>query len=135
MTSDEGLIRLGQLVEGRIKELGLQYTDVTKRAGFSDETLSKIRKGVRVGRVTYRRLEIAIGWGADSCDAVRGGGEPVLVDPAAPPVPSASASTMVEGSVDPQAAAILTILEGLPERVQREVLRRLGERIPPSAHS
>lgn len=132
MTSDEGLIRLGQLVEGRIKELGFRYTDVTERAGFSDETLIKVRKGVRVSAITYRKLEMAIGWDVGSCDAVQAGGEPVpapqVSTPAAQPV---AAPAPEEEPVDPQAAAILTILEGLPERVQREVLARLGERLPP----
>lgn len=33
-------------------------------------------------------------------------------------------------AADPRVDAILTILEGLPESAQEEVLRRLGDRLP-----
>ncbi|MFF2331918.1 MULTISPECIES: hypothetical protein [unclassified Streptomyces] len=129
MTADgyddgEELARLGGAVEAFISTEGMQFTDVAERADFSIETLAKIRKGVKVSAVSYRKLERALGWAAGSVDAVRAGGTPTLE------VPGAAAGIPVEEPVDPQAAAILTILDGLPERVQREVLRRLGDRLP-----
>lgn len=56
------------------------------------------------------------------------GGEPaVLAGPAAPEAPESAAAP----PSDPQVEAILTILDGLPARVREEVLRRLGEQLPP----
>lgn len=132
MTADEGLIRLGQRVEEYISEQGLKYVEVAKVADFSIETLSKVRQGTRVSDVTYRRLERALGWRTGSADDIRAGRDLTLAAPSnvgeveqpAAPAPAAE-------PIDPQAAAILTILESLPKRVQAEVLRRLGERIPP----
>lgn len=123
--ADEDLARLGDAVERYISEQGMQYTEVAERARFSIETLSKIRKGVRVSPVTYRKLERALGWAGGSVDAVRAGGEPTVDGIPEAPEP--------EEPIDPQAAAVLTILEGLPLRVQAEVLRRLGDRVPPEA--
>jgi transcriptional regulator with XRE-family HTH domain len=122
--ADEGLARLGDIVERFISEQGMQYNEVAERADFSIETLSKIRQGIRVRPVTYRKLERALGWAPGSAATVQAGGQfEVETPPSAEPAPAVP--------VDPQAAAILTILEGLPERVQREVLARLGERLPP----
>ncbi|MFE6816045.1 hypothetical protein [Streptomyces sp. NPDC057677] len=122
------LATLGGTVERFIAEHALQFTEVAERGGFSIETLAKIRRGVRVSSVTYRKLERALGWAAGSVAAAAAGGEPTVE--AAPPSP---ASVPAEEPLDPQAAAILTILDGLPVRVQAEVLRRLGDRIPPEA--
>ncbi|MFB7031748.1 MULTISPECIES: helix-turn-helix domain-containing protein [unclassified Streptomyces] len=120
----EELARLGDAVERYITDQGMQFTEVAERAGFSIETLSKIRKGVRVSATTYRKLERALGWAASSMDAVSAGGTPTLE-------PQGPTAVEVDEPVDPQAAAILTILDGLPVRVQAEVLRRLGDRLPP----
>ncbi|MFJ6935735.1 hypothetical protein [Streptomyces sp. NPDC101132] len=123
---DADTVRLGEHVETRIQELGLDYVDVARRAGFSVETLSKIRRGAVVKSATYRRLERALQWCPQSVDTIKAGGEPTLI-PADEPVEAD------DEPVDPRAEAILTILEGLPSRVQAQVLRELGSRIPPEA--
>ncbi|MFI9005073.1 hypothetical protein [Streptomyces sp. NPDC053541] len=123
----EELARLGAAVEQRISEAGMQFTEVAERADFSIETLAKIRKGVRVSPTTYRKLEIALGWARGGVNLAREGGTPTLE------VPASTSPAAPTEEVDPQASAILTILEGLPERVQRQVLRRLGDRLPPEA--
>ncbi|MGW4852193.1 hypothetical protein ACWEPZ_13310 [Streptomyces sp. NPDC004288] len=124
------LARLGDTVENYIADQGMQFNEVAERADFSIETLAKIRRGVRVSPTTYRKLERALGWAGRSADAVMAGGAPTI--DAAAPAPAVTAAPNDE-SIDPQAAAILTILDGLPVRVQAEVLRRLGDRIPPEA--
>ncbi|MBB4987460.1 hypothetical protein [Streptomyces nymphaeiformis] len=124
----EELARLGDTVENYIAAQGMQFTEVAERADFSIETLAKIRKGVRVSPVTYRKLERALGWTVRSADDVMAGGEPTVETAA--PIPAAPPQ---DEPIDPQAAAILTILDSLPVRVQAEVLRRLGDRIPPEA--
>ncbi|MFJ4957495.1 hypothetical protein [Streptomyces sp. NPDC088739] len=104
----------------------MALTDVAGRAGFSIETLAKIRRGSRVRDTTYRRLERAIGWATGAVDVVKAGGEPPLADDT-----PARESLPVSSAPDPQADAILAILETLPDRVAREVYERLGDRLPP----
>ena len=128
MTADAAHRRLGRVVEQRIAELGLEYTAVARVASISVETLSKIRKGLPAANVTYRRLERALNWQAGSIDAVLAGRHPILEAGAS--APDAEVGSPAE--VDPRAQAVLTILEGLPTRVQAEVLRQLGDRLPPS---
>ncbi|MFF2774822.1 hypothetical protein ACFVU3_07925 [Streptomyces sp. NPDC058052] len=124
---DEGLARLGDVVDAFISERGWQYIDVAGRAGFSDETLAKIRKGVGVRPSTYRRLERALGWAAHSASEVQAGGVPTLLEVEAEEQPAA------EDPLDPQAEAVLAILAGLPPRVREQVRRRLGDQLPPDA--
>ncbi|MFE6379197.1 helix-turn-helix domain-containing protein [Streptomyces roseolus] len=124
--ADEGLARLGDTVDRYISERGWQYIDVAGRAGISDETLSKIRKGIRVRPSTYRRLERALGWAPNAADDVQAGGEPALVE-----VEEQRPAT--DEPLDPQAEAVLAILAGLPPRVREQVRQRLGDQLPPEA--
>jgi hypothetical protein len=127
MTADvTPLERLGQAVELRIAELGLEYVRVAGAAGTSAETLSKIRKGTKASAATYRRLERALLWASGSVDAILAGGEPT------PIVTDSDGAPPEVLEEDPQTAAVMTILEALPERVQAEVHRRLGDRMPRS---
>ena len=134
MTADEWRLRLGDLVESRITELGLEYTEVAQRAGFSVETLSKIRGGrVNIKPITYSKLERALLWTHGSVSAVRVGGEPVPIEAPteqAPPEPAAG-----DPARDPRVAAMLTILDELPMRLRLEVLQQLGDRIPAAARA
>lgn len=79
MTADgDALVRLGTCVERRIAELGLEYAVVCRAGGFSDETLSKIRKGaIRARPSTYRKLERALRWGQGSVEEILAGRDPV----------------------------------------------------------
>lgn len=108
--------------------LGLTWRQVAETAGISYETLRAIRRGEQAGSdLTRRGLERALKWTVGGFEVAEAGGAPD-----AAPEPSAQGSA--EGAVpasDPQVDAILTILDGLPPRVQEEVLRRLGERLPP----
>lgn len=79
-------MRLGTYVERRIAELGLTYAAVCRVGGFSDETLSKIRKGaINARRPTYRGLEQALRWAQGSVQSILSGEEPapLAADPAA----------------------------------------------------
>lgn len=79
----EPLTRLGQYVERRIAELALEYAEVCRRARISDETLSKIRKGiVRARSSTYWGLERALQWEQGSAAAILAGNEPTLIEAA-----------------------------------------------------
>ncbi|MFC9429313.1 hypothetical protein [Streptomyces sp. NPDC056987] len=128
MTADVlPLDRLAKEVERRIADLGLEYVAVAAEAGFSVETLSKIRRGQKVKPTTYRGLERALAWGSGSCEAILAGGEPTRL----PPVPDDS-SAVDDPAADPRIDAIETIVQGLPPRVRDEVLRRLAGRAPQS---
>jgi transcriptional regulator with XRE-family HTH domain len=133
MTADaEALRRLGNYVERRIAELGLEYTAVCRAGGFSDETLSKIRKGTIHARpATYRKLERALLWAQGSVDAILTGDDPISL--------ATDMSTIVENAAEvyaerraeireaeeAQAATALSPGEAL-RRVVRASARELG---------
>lgn len=72
----EPYVRLAQYIERRISVLALEYAEVCRRAGISDETLGKIRKGMRARTATYLKLERALEWAQGSISAIIAGGEP-----------------------------------------------------------
>lgn len=72
----EPLMRLAQHVERRITELALEYAEVCRLAGISDQTLIGIRKGLKSRGTTYRKLEGALQWEQGSIAAILAGGEP-----------------------------------------------------------
>ncbi|MGP3686489.1 helix-turn-helix domain-containing protein [Streptomyces sp. IBSNAI002] len=110
--------------------LGLTWRQVAERAGISYETLRAVRKGEQAGGdLTRRGLERALLWVTGGFEVAERGDEPsVQPEGPAPEVTEAQG----ESPADPQVEAILTILNGLPERVQEEVRRRLGEKLPPA---
>ncbi|WP_200302292.1 helix-turn-helix domain-containing protein [Streptomyces adelaidensis] len=131
MTADaDALMRLGNYVERRIAELGLEYAAVCRAGGFSDETLSKIRKGAINARpATYHKLGRALAWSQGSIEAILSGGEPtplptgaVVDDPAEPHTERPSAAG---GAEEVQAAEGLSPGEAL-RRVVRASARELG---------
>lgn len=73
-------VRLAQYIERRIAALALEYAEVCRRAEISDETLGKIRKGMRARGSTYRKLERALEWEQGSIAAILEGGEPTARD-------------------------------------------------------
>lgn len=87
----EPRVRLAQHIERRISTLALEYAEVCRRAGISDETLSKVRKGMRARSSTYTRLEGALSWERGSIASILEGGEPTPMD--APPDRTAAART------------------------------------------
>lgn len=92
MTADtEPLLRLAHYIESRIAELAMEYAEVCRLAGISDETLGKIRKGQKARGSTYRKLEGALQWESRSIAAILGGGEPTPIS--AGGVQSAAPST------------------------------------------
>ncbi|WP_228915986.1 hypothetical protein [Streptomyces sp. DH20] len=70
--------RLAQYIERRIAALALEYAEVCRRADISDETLGKIRKGMKARGSTYLKLERALEWEQGSIAAILEGGEPTL---------------------------------------------------------
>ncbi|MFF8034879.1 hypothetical protein [Streptomyces sp. NPDC016626] len=72
----EPRILLAQRIEQRIAALALEYAEVCRRADISDETLGKIRKGMRARGSTYLKLERALEWEQGSVAAILEGGEP-----------------------------------------------------------
>lgn len=119
MTADaDPLARLAAFVEQRITELGMEYTAVWKAAGFSDETLLKIRRGVRVRPTTHRKLEIALQWERGSVKAILDGGEPT-------PLGLAAAEDPAPSSQPAAPPAALSPSEAL-RRVIRSSARDLG---------
>jgi hypothetical protein len=81
MTDDAGpMRRLAEYIESRISELGLEYAEVARLAGFSIEVLRKMRHGIKVRGSTYRKLERALQWEHGSIATILAGGEPTQVD-------------------------------------------------------
>lgn len=74
------LLRLAQYLERRIVALTLEYAEVCRRAGISDETLGKIRKGHKARGSTYSKLERALEWQQGSIASILNGGEPAEVE-------------------------------------------------------
>lgn len=72
---DDSRTRLARAVEDAISDAGLEYTEVARRAGFSVETLSKIRAGRRVRIPTLRRLEEALRWPKGRTERLLAGAE------------------------------------------------------------
>lgn len=128
------LARLAEHVERRIRELGLDYTEVADEARFSVETLSKIRKGVSVKRSTYRKLERGLQWKAGSVAAILAGGGATPTDGDSSH-PHADSRVHAVDPDDPRVQAVTTLLDSYPPEVQREVLRRYGGmiKVPPRA--
>lgn len=126
------LSRLDGTMNRRRLDLGLTWRQLAERANVSYETLRAVRKGeASGGELTKRNIERALRWQVGSFEAIEAGGDPVEL-PQGDPETSPAAETS-ESESDPRAAAILTIIEGLPTRVQLDVLRQLGDRIPPEA--
>lgn len=73
-------VRLAQYIERRIAELALEYAEVCRRAEISDETLIKIRKGIKARSSTYRKLERALQWEQGSIAAILAGSEPTALE-------------------------------------------------------
>ncbi|MEV8395626.1 MULTISPECIES: hypothetical protein [Bacillati] len=120
------LSRLDGAMNARRLELGLAWKDVARVAGISYETLRGVRRGSTAGAaLTLRRIERALQWAQGSIDAVMAGGEATPLGDAV----QADQPAAPEPSVDPRVDAVMTILDGLPRRVQAQVLRRLGDRL------
>jgi transcriptional regulator with XRE-family HTH domain len=120
------LSRLDGVMNRRRVELRLTWRQLATRAGVSYETLRAIRKGESAGgELSKANIEQALLWGQGSIASVEAGGDPLPLQEAAEhPAPTAAEE------VDPRSEAIMTILADLPPRVQADVMRRLGDRLP-----
>lgn len=114
----EPLSRLAEYVERRIAELALEYAEVCRRAGISDETLANIRKGASARASTYRKLEQALQWEQGSIAAILAGREPT-------PLETRSAEERPSQESAPQREPGLSPSEAL-RRVVRSSARELG---------
>ncbi|MEU5284170.1 helix-turn-helix transcriptional regulator [Streptomyces sp. NPDC020755] len=120
----EQLSPLDGEMNARRLQLGMAWKEVAAAAGISYETLRAVRQGETSGApLTLRKLEQALRWAQGSINRVKRGGKPTP-DPAADVV-----GGRVPDLSDPRAAAVMTILESLPPRVQKQVLARLNERV------
>ncbi|MGW1223396.1 helix-turn-helix domain-containing protein [Streptomyces californicus] len=103
-------------------QLGLAWKEVASAAGISYETLRAVRKGQTSAPLTLRKIEQALRWKQGDIHRVEQGGAPTPDESA-----HAAAGPAAPELSDPRAAAVLTILESLPPRVQKQVLARLNE--------
>ncbi|WP_256094771.1 helix-turn-helix transcriptional regulator [Streptomyces sp. EN27] len=118
----EQLSPLDGEMNARRLQLGMAWKEVARSAGISYETLRAVRKGETSGApLTLRKLEQALRWAQGDINRVEQGGKPT-------PIPAAEAAAGdAPEQADPRAAAVLTILESLPPRVQKQVLARLNK--------
>ena len=136
MTDDaEPLQRLAAAIEWRIAELGLEYAELARVAGFSIEVLRKMRHGVKARSSTYRKLERGLGWEAGSAQAILAGGGPTLVEGSEPMAPTEVVPSLAGDSVEAArdeatAGAIRSILDGLKPEQRERVWRRLLAELP-----
>lgn len=118
----EQLSPLDGEMNARRLQLGLAWKDLARSAGISYETLRAVRKGETTGApLTLRKIEQALRWAQGSIGRVEQGEKPI------PASEDEATAVRAPEPADPRAAAVMTILEGLPPRVQREVLARLNE--------
>ncbi|WP_159066330.1 hypothetical protein [Streptomyces hygroscopicus] len=96
----EDLARLAAHTERRIADLGLQYAEVARTAGFSDQTLIAIRNGAKVRPTTHRKLEKALLWAPGSVQAILNGGEPTPLNPESIPPEATEAQTRPDASTE-----------------------------------
>ncbi|MFF9248848.1 helix-turn-helix domain-containing protein [Streptomyces globisporus] len=119
----EQLSPLDGEMNARRLQLGMAWKEVARSAGISYETLRAVRKGETSGApLTLRKIEQALRWAQGDINRVERGGKPTPTSAAAE-----AASGEAPEQADPRAAAVLTILESLPPRVQKQVLARLNQ--------
>jgi hypothetical protein len=84
--------QVGQWMEERAQQLGLQWTEIAVRTGLTEEGIRKIRDGrtERPNRATRALLEEALRWMPGSFDSIRAGGEPANLPE---PLPAEDADT------------------------------------------
>lgn len=127
----EPRIRLAQQIEQRIEALALEYAEVCRRADISDETLGKIRKGMKARSATYLKLERALQWAQGSIAAILAGGEPTPLEVSEPQPPQQSQRPSLEQEMDlAQRLLAATVREmNLSPEEADEVWRRVRREI------
>lgn len=127
----ESRIRLAQYIESRISALALEYAEVCRRAGISDETLSKVRKGMGARSSTYNKLEHALDWSRGSIATILEGGEPTPLDASSRRAPGASESSALDRELTFAQRLLSTVIREMnlsPEEAD-EVWRRVRPEI------
>lgn len=68
-------------IRARRTELGdLSQGDLAAKAGVVRNTVAKLEKGLKLEESAETKIERALGWRLGSIDAIRGGGEPTLLE-------------------------------------------------------
>ncbi|MER7874866.1 hypothetical protein ABTY63_15085 [Streptomyces solisilvae] len=119
----EELARLAAHTERRIADLGLQYAEVARAAGFSDQTLIAIRNSAKVRPTTHRKLEKALRWAPGSVQAILNGGEPTALNPesASPEAAEAQARQDASAETKPRQQQELELASRLLSATVREL--------------
>lgn len=82
-TSDQRKHPIDIAIDARRNQLRLRWKDIYDRSGVSQETLRKIRNGLRddAQRTTDKEAQVedALGWDRGSIQAIREGREPVVI--------------------------------------------------------
>ncbi|MFE7077495.1 hypothetical protein ACFU96_46220 [Streptomyces sp. NPDC057620] len=72
--------RLGKAVKARRVKLFTSRLSAARAAGISKDTWKRVEDGLPVQPGTYSKMEPALKWAFESCEAVTEGGEPLLVE-------------------------------------------------------
>lgn len=120
----EDLARLAAYVERRIADLGLQYAEVARTAGFSDQTLIAIRNATKVRSTTHRKLEKALLWAPGSVQAILNEGEPTPLTPESTPPETTEAQARQDASTEAEPRQLQEL--ELASRLLSATVRELG---------
>lgn len=80
MTSEDRWAKVGELLTARLRERGMNQSDLADASGLSRETVRPFTKGVPNRRNAHTRAQIcrAVGWSHDSIDRILAGKRPAL---------------------------------------------------------
>lgn len=80
--------RLGDFVRRRRTALGMTQGQLAAAAGVSINTVGNVENGQRAQDLNLSKIARALGWLPDSFWLILEGGQPVVEEPAAEPVPN-----------------------------------------------
>jgi hypothetical protein len=123
--------RLADLMEDRLRQLGLRWQDVADAGGLSVKSLWSARQpGSRaaIAPLTRRKIEIGLRWEHGSVSRILGGGDPIPAEPRAAAVPPPGGNPGNPADPDENAArAVLGAVTAIAQQGAKPAAMRLDE--------
>jgi DNA-binding XRE family transcriptional regulator len=126
--STDDLPRLARAVKQRRLALGLARLKAAQEAGISKDTWKRVEEALPVREMSYAAIDPILGWAVGSCNSIRAGGTPTVVESstADPAVTLADVSDAGRGDTVRRVVESASI--GTTNLTAREI-RELSERI------